>query len=97
TRRPRRTCADGGDTAREILLKIVCEEPCDECAVLGKILSKAAAPRAACGRNSAAEQGQRSQSASDAPRRAAGCGNRNPLSKGGNSRVRQLPCAAVAP
>src|SRR5699024_5548748 len=38
--RHRRTCADGDDTAREMCHKIVCEEPRDECAVLGNILSK---------------------------------------------------------
>ena len=39
-RRRRRTCADDGDTAREISSKIVCEELCSECAVLLEILSK---------------------------------------------------------
>ena len=36
----RRTCADDGDTAREILRQIVCEELCSECAICRKILSK---------------------------------------------------------
>src|SRR5699024_4571712 len=36
----RRTCADGGDTSREILRQIVCEELCSECAICRKILSK---------------------------------------------------------
>ena len=39
-RRRRRTCADDGDTDREILRQIVCESLCDECAVCRKILSK---------------------------------------------------------
>src|SRR5699024_8174636 len=39
-RRRRRTCADDGDTDREILRQIVCEELCSECAVCRKILSK---------------------------------------------------------
>ena len=36
----RRTCADDGDTSREILRQIVCEELCSECAICRKILSK---------------------------------------------------------
>src|SRR5699024_11219383 len=36
----RRTCADDGDTDREILRQIVCEELCSECAICRKILSK---------------------------------------------------------
>ena len=63
-RRRRRTCADDGDTTREILRQIVCEEQSDECAICRKILSKATKPSAACGGYSEAEQGQRSQSAS---------------------------------
>ena len=39
-RRRRRTCADDGDTTREILRQIVCEEHSDECAICRKILSK---------------------------------------------------------
>lgn len=39
-RRRRRTCADDGDTTREILRQIVCEEQSDECAICRKILSK---------------------------------------------------------
>ena len=39
-RRCRRTCADDGDTDREILRQIVCEEHSDECAICRKILSK---------------------------------------------------------
>src|SRR5699024_3952789 len=39
-RRRRRTCADDGDTSREILRQIVCEELCSECAICRKILSK---------------------------------------------------------
>ena len=39
-RRRRRTCADDGDTTREILRQIVCEEDSDECAICRKILSK---------------------------------------------------------
>ena len=39
-RRCRRTCADDGDTTREILRQIVCEEHSDECAICRKILSK---------------------------------------------------------
>ena len=38
--RRRRTCADGGNTDREILRQIVCEALCAECAVCRKILSK---------------------------------------------------------
>ncbi|EFB74643.1 hypothetical protein SUBVAR_07111 [Subdoligranulum variabile DSM 15176] len=49
----------------------------------GNFVEGAVKPRAACGRISAAEQGPRSQSASAATRRAAGCGNRNPYSKWG--------------
>ena len=54
---------------------------------------RAAEPSTACGGYSEAEQGQRSQSASaiyGAPRDAGTATRRN-------SRVRQLPCAAVAP
>ena len=39
-RRRRRTCADDGDTTREILRQIVREEHSDECAICRKILSK---------------------------------------------------------
>ena len=39
-RRRRRTCADDGDTTREILRQIVCEEHSDECAICRKILPK---------------------------------------------------------
>ena len=39
-RHHRRTCADDGDTDREILREIVCEERSDECAISRKILSK---------------------------------------------------------
>ena len=96
-RRCRRTCADDGDTDREILRQIVCEELCSECAVCRKILSKgfpkrAAEPSAACGGYSEAEQGQRSQSASAVPRRAARCGHRNPSNRSvRRSRTRLLP------
>ena len=39
-RHHRRTCADDGDTDREILREIVCEERSDECAISRKILSR---------------------------------------------------------
>ena len=39
-RRRRRTCADDGDTTREILRQIVYEEQSDECAICHRILSK---------------------------------------------------------
>ena len=39
-RHHRRTCADDGDTDREILREIVCEEQSDECAISRKILSR---------------------------------------------------------
>ena len=39
-RHHRRTCADDGDTDREILREIVCEERSDECAIYRKILSR---------------------------------------------------------
>ena len=39
-RHHRRTCADDGDTDREILREIVCEEQSDECAIYRKILSR---------------------------------------------------------
>ena len=38
--RLRAQCADDGDTDREILRQIVCEERSDECAICRKILSK---------------------------------------------------------
>ena len=38
--RLRAQCADDGDTDREILRQIVCEERSDECAIWRKILSK---------------------------------------------------------
>ena len=38
--RLRAQCADDGDTDREILRQIVCEELCSECAICRKILSK---------------------------------------------------------
>ena len=38
--RLRAQCADDGDTDREILRQIVCEEHSDECAICRKILSK---------------------------------------------------------
>ncbi|MCI7744580.1 hypothetical protein MSS88_07215 [bacterium] len=39
-RHHRRTCADDGDTDREILRETVCEERSDECAISRKILSR---------------------------------------------------------
>ncbi len=46
----RRTCADDGDTDREILREIVCEERSDECAVSRKILSRGI-PKGGTGRS----------------------------------------------
>ncbi|MDY5783085.1 MAG: hypothetical protein SPK62_04120, partial [Gemmiger sp.] len=39
-RHHRRTCADDGDTDREIVREIVCEERSEECAIYRKILSR---------------------------------------------------------
>ena len=49
-RHHRRTCADDGDTDREILRQIVCEERSDECAISRKILSRGI-PKGGTGRS----------------------------------------------
>ena len=49
-RHHRRTCADDGDTDREILREIVCEERSDECAISRKILSRGI-PKGGTGRS----------------------------------------------
>ena len=88
-RRRRRTCADDGDTSREILRQ-ECARPHGSSARFAvkfcrRGIQRAAEPSAACGGCSEAEQGQRSQSTSAAPRRAVRCGYRDPL----NRRVRR--------
>src|SRR5699024_565413 len=85
----RRTCADGGDTDREIYPKIVCEAKGRVRDFGVNFVEGAAELSAACGGCSEAEQGPRSQSASAAARRDVRCGHRNPLSKGGNRSLRQ--------
>ena len=89
---------DDGDTDRKILRQIVCEERLATSARFAvkfcrRGFQRAAEPSTACGGYSEAEQGQRSQSASaiyGTPRDAGTATRRN-------RRVRQLPCAAVAP
>src|SRR5699024_6493306 len=62
-----------------------------------KFCRRAAEPSAACGGCSEAEQGQRSQNASAVQGAPHDAGTATRTYTRGNSRVRQLPCAAVAP
>ena len=93
----RRTYADDGDTYRKIFPKIVCEAKGRVRGFGKNFVEGAAEPSAACGGCSEGEQGQRSQSASAAARRAVRCGHRNPLSKWGKQERQASPCATVAP
>ena len=62
-----------------------------------KFCQRAAEPSAACGGCSEAKQGQRSQSTSTLSRTPCDSGTATRTYTRGNSRVRRLPCAAVAP
>ena len=62
-----------------------------------KFCRRAAEPSAACGGCSEAEQGQRSQNASAVQGAPHDAGTATRTYTRGNSRVRQLPCAAVSP
>ena len=62
-----------------------------------KFFRRAAEPSAACGGCSEAEQGQRSQNASAVQGAPHDAGTATRTYTRGNSRVRRLPCAAVAP
>src|SRR5699024_5027861 len=62
-----------------------------------KFCRRAAEPSAACGGCSEAEQGQRSQNASAVQGAPHDAGTATRTYTRGNRRVRQSPCAAVAP